>query len=152
MLVVAALTCGFVFGLGLLISGMVQPGKVLGFLDIFGNWDPSLAVVMLAALVVASLGFRLAERRAQPILAKESVLPTKTAVDLQLVGGSVLFGIGWGLVGLCPGPALENLATFSPRVLAFVIAMIGGMALHNLWQRHWPPLRYERTVTVTPDG
>ena len=110
MPVIAALICGFVFGLGLLISGMVQPTKVLGFLDIFGAWDPSLAVVMLAALVFASLGFRLARRREQPIFAKQSVLPTKTAVDRQLMGGSVLFGIGWGLVGLCPGPALENLA------------------------------------------
>ena len=110
MPVIAALICGFVFGLGLLISGMVQPTKVLGFLDIFGAWDPSLAVVMLAALVFASLGFRLARRREQPIFAKQSVLPTKMAVDRQLMGGSVLFGIGWGLVGLCPGPALENLA------------------------------------------
>ena len=152
MPVIAALICGFVFGLGLLISGMVQPTKVLGFLDIFGAWDPSLAVVMLAALVFASLGFRLARRREQPIFAKQSVLPTKTTVDRQLMGGSVLFGIGWGLVGLCPGPALENLATLSPHVLAFVIAMIGGMALQNLWQKHWIVVRNERTVAVTPDG
>jgi uncharacterized protein len=134
MLVIAALICGFIFGLGLLISGMVQPTKVLGFLDIFGAWDPSLAVVMLAALVVSGLGFGLAKRRERPILARQSFLPTKTAIDRPLVIGSALFGIGWGLVGLCPGPALENLATLSPRVIAFVITMTGGMALHDFWR------------------
>jgi uncharacterized membrane protein YedE/YeeE len=136
MLVIAALICGFIFGLGLLISGMVQPTKVLGFLDIFGTWDPSLAVVMLAALVISGLGFGLAKRRERPILATQSFLPTKIAIDRPLVIGSALFGIGWGLVGLCPGPALENLATLSPRVIAFVITMTGGMALHDLWQKY----------------
>ena len=151
MPVIAALICGFVFGLGLLISGMVQPTKVLGFLDIFGAWDPSLAVVMLAALVFASLGFRLARRRKQPILAKQSVLPTKTAIDRQLIIGSVLFGIGWGLAGLCPGPALENLATLSPRVFAFVLAMTAGMALHGCWQKH-RLTRYMRALASGDDG
>src|SRR5713101_1216439 len=131
MLVIAALICGFIFGLGLLISGMVQPAKVLGFLDIFGAWDPSLAVVMLAALVTSGLGFGLAKRRERPILAPQSFLPTKIASDRPLVIGSALFGIGWCLVGLCPGPALENLATLSPRVIAFVVAMTAGMALHH---------------------
>src|SRR6266852_8523605 len=100
MLVIAALMCGFVFGLGLLVSGMLQPTKVLGFLDIFGAWDPSLAVVMLAALVISGLGFGLAKRREQPILTQQSFLPAKTTVDRPLVIGSALFGIGWGLVGL----------------------------------------------------
>jgi uncharacterized membrane protein YedE/YeeE len=152
MLVIVALICGFVFGLGLLISGMIQPTKVLAFLDIFGAWDPSLAVVMLAALLVAGLGFRLAGRREQPVLAKQRVLPTKTALDRQLVIGSVLFGIGWGLAGLCPGPALENLATLSPRVIAFVIAMIAGMGLHDFWWKDQLAVRYRRVLAAAADG
>ena len=112
---VAAAVCGLMFGWGLLVSGMVQPGKVLGFLDIFGSWDPSLAVVMVAALAVSSLGFRFAASRKHPILAAECIWPTRTGIDRPLVVGAAMFGIGWGLVGLCPGPALENLATLSPR-------------------------------------
>ena len=135
MLVVAALICGLVFGWGLLISGMVQPAKVSAFLDIFGAWDPSLAVVMIAALIVSVPGFMLAKRRERPILAAQSVWPSKMGIDSQLVIGSALFGVGWGLVGLCPGPALENLATLSPRVIAFVVAMTAGMALRDLWQK-----------------
>jgi hypothetical protein len=135
MLVVAALICGLVFGWGLLISGMVQPAKVSAFLDVFGAWDPSLAVVMIAALIVSVPGFMLAKRRKRPILAAQSVWPSKTGIDSQLVIGSALFGVGWGLVGLCPGPALENLATLSPRVIAFVVAMTAGMALRDSWQK-----------------
>ncbi len=135
MLIVASLACGFLFGLGLLISGMVDPAKVLGFLDILGAWDPSLAVVMAAALVVLHIGFWIAKRQQRPLLAPESTWPTKAAIDRPLAIGSALFGIGWGLVGLCPGPALENLATLSPGVIAFVVAMGVGMAGHDLWQR-----------------
>jgi uncharacterized protein len=136
MLTVASLACGFIFGLGLLVSGMVQPTKVLGFLDIFGAWDSSLAVVMAAALVVSNAGFALARRRQRPILAPQSLWPLKTGIDRPLVIGSALFGVGWGLVGLCPGPALENLATPSPRVIVFVVAMAIGMLMHDLWQTH----------------
>jgi uncharacterized membrane protein YedE/YeeE len=106
----------------------------LGFLDIFGAWDPSLAVVMAAALAVSSAGFRFAARR-PPVLAPPNPSSTKRAIDGPLILGSALFGVGWGLVGLCPGPAIENLATFSPRVLVFVVAMAGGTALHDAWQR-----------------
>lgn len=134
MLTVASLGCGFIFGVGLLVSSMVQPAKVLGFLDIFGAWDPSLAVVMAAALVVSNVGFALARRRQRPILATQSLWPLKTGIDRPLVIGSALFGVGWGLVGLCPGPALENLATLSPRVIVFVAAMAAGMMMHDLWQ------------------
>lgn len=134
MLLLASLACGFLFGWGLLVSGMVNPEKVLGFLDIFGAWDPSLAVVMAAALAVSSAGYRLAARR-PPLLAPQCEWSTKRAIDGPLIAGSALFGIGWGLVGLCPGPAIENLATLSPRVVVFVIAMAGGMALHDAWQR-----------------
>jgi uncharacterized membrane protein YedE/YeeE len=135
MVALASLACGFIFGLGLLISGMVQPSKVWGFLDILGAWDPSLAVVIAAALVVLHIGFWVAKRQERPLLAPESVWPTKGDIDRPLVIGSALFGIGWGLVGLCPGPALENLATLSPGVIAFVIAMAVGMVGHDLWQR-----------------
>lgn len=135
MWIVAPLLCGLVFGAGLLISGMVQPDKVLNFLDVFGAWDPSLAVVMGAALAVAVPGFMLASRRSQPWLAPQYFWPGKIAIDLPLVAGAALFGIGWGLVGLCPGPALESLATLSPGIIVFVAAMAAGMVLHDTWQR-----------------
>jgi uncharacterized protein len=131
MLNAAGLICGFIFGWGLLISGMVQPAKVLAFLDLFGLWDPSLAVVMMAALVVSSLGFAVAKRLERPVLAPQSYWPSRTDIDRSLIIGAALFGAGWGLVGLCPGPALENLATLSPRVIVFVAAMAAGMALHD---------------------
>ena len=137
MVLLASLACGFIFGWGLLISGMVNPEKVLGFLDIFGAWDPSLAVVMAAALAVSSAGYLLAERR-PPLLAPQREWSSKRAIDGPLIVGSALFGVGWGLVGLCPGPAIENLATLSPRVIVFVVAMAGGMALHDAWQRRQP--------------
>jgi uncharacterized protein len=149
---IASLLCGLIFGWGLLISGMVRPAKVLAFLDIFGAWDPSLAVVMIAALAVSVPGFMLAKRRERPILATQCVWPTKTGINRPLVIGSALFGIGWGLVGLCPGPALENLATLSPRVIAFVVAMAGGMALHDVWQRRRPPMRNTGTPAPATDG
>jgi uncharacterized protein len=152
---IAALICGFVFGWGLLISGMMQPAKVLAFLDIFsipdGRWDPSLAVVMAAALIVSGIGFTLTKRRKRPLLSAQSLWPSKTDIDRPLVIGSVLFGAGWGLVGLCPGPALENLATLSPRVVVFVIAMAAGMVLHDFWQKRRLAVRREATL-ATADG
>jgi len=135
MPMIASLLCGLIFGAGLLISGMVQPTKVLGFLDIFGAWDPSLAVVMVAALAVSVPGFMLANGRSRPLLTARSFWPTKRDIDSPLIVGAALFGIGWGLVGLCPGPALESLATLSLPVIVFVIAMAGGMALHDFWQK-----------------
>ena len=153
MVMVAAAVCGLMFGWGLLVSGMVQPGKVLGFLDIFGSWDPSLAVVMVAALAVSSLGFRFAASRKHPILAAECIWPTRTGIDRPLVVGAAMFGIGWGLVGLCPGPALENLATLSPRVAAFVVAMAFGMVLQRIWARqHTGPQQHEAASAVAVDG
>jgi uncharacterized membrane protein YedE/YeeE len=151
MRMIASLLCGLVFGAGLLISGMVQPTKVLGFLDIFGAWDPSLAVVMIAALAVSVPGFRLASGRSPPLLDTHSFWPTKRDIDPPLIVGAALFGIGWGLVGLCPAPALESLATLSPGIIAFVAAMAGGMALHDVWQKPQPKLRNEAAV-ANADG
>jgi len=135
----AALSCGLLFGAGLVISGMTQPQKVLGFLDLLGiashTWDPTLAFVMAGVLAVAAPGFALVRRRRKPICAEASTWPTKTAIDRPLLAGAALFGIGWGLVGLCPGPAIANLATLSPRVIAFVLAMGIGMLALDFWQR-----------------
>jgi uncharacterized protein len=137
MPILASLVCGFVFGWGLTISGMIQPAKVLGFLDVFGipsgTWDPSLAVVMAAGLAVSGIGYALAQRR-PPLLADKSLWPTKRDIDRPLIAGAILFGIGWGLVGLCPGPAIANLATLSGSVIVFVAAMAVGMLAHDLWQ------------------
>lgn len=152
MRLVAPLFCGLIFGAGLLMSGMVQPTKVLGFLDIFGAWDPSLAVVMAAALAVSVPGFMLANRRSQPWFAKQYFWPSKSEIDLPLVTGAALFGVGWGLVGLCPGPALESLATLSPGVVAFTVAMAAGMALHEVWQKSRLKVQRSSPLASAIDG
>lgn len=152
MAIIAPLICGLIFGAGLLISGMVQPTKVLGFLDIFGVWDPSLAVVMAAALAVAAPGFMLARNRPRPVLAAQYFWPGKSEIDAPLVLGAALFGIGWGLVGLCPGPALESLATLSPGVVVFVVAMAVGMAIHDIWQASGPRVRRDSPLASAADG
>src|ERR1041384_6069288 len=139
MPILFALFCGFTFGAGLVVSGMTDTARVLGFLDVLaipkGGWDPTLAIVMVAALVVSVPGFWLAKRRERPILAGIAAWPSRTDIDRPLSVGAALFGAGWGLVGLCPGPAIANLATLSPLVLLFVAAMIAGMAAHDLWRR-----------------
>jgi uncharacterized protein len=147
-----SLLCGLIFGAGLLISGMLQPSKVLGFLDVFGAWDPTLAVVMVAALAVSAPGFKLVRDRARPVFADRCLWPTKQAIDPPLVIGSALFGIGWGLVGLCPGPALENLATLSPLVIAFVVAMAAGMMIYDAGQRLRLQKRDAGPIAAAADG
>ena len=147
MLMIASLLSGLIFGAGLLISGMVQPTKVLGFLDVFGAWDPSLAVVMVAALAVSIPGFRLAKGNARPVFALQGFWPARNDIDRPLTVGAALFGIGWGLVGLCPGPALESLATLSPGVVVFVVAMAAGMILHDVWQKFRPRIRPKTPLT-----
>jgi uncharacterized membrane protein YedE/YeeE len=152
----ASLICGFILGLGLVISRMIQPTKVLGFLDVFaapsGGWDPSLAVVMATALAIASIGYALV-RRYPPLFDTQSQWPTATSVDRPLLTGAVLFGIGWGLVGLCPGPAIANLATLSPGVIVFVIAMAVGMLAHDLSQaRAAAPAGRNLTGAAAADG
>lgn len=152
MWIVAPLFCGLIFGAGLLISGMVQPTKVIGFLDIFGAWDPSLAVVMAAALAVSVPGFMLARQRPRPLLARHYIWPSKSGVDLPLVTGAALFGVGWGLVGLCPGPALESLATLSPGIIVFVVAMAAGMAVHDVWQKSRLAVQRSNPLAGATDG
>jgi uncharacterized membrane protein YedE/YeeE len=136
MRALAGLLCGFIFGWGLFVSGMMRTEKVLGFLDVLaipsGKWDPSLAVVMIAALVVTGAGYALARRR-MPVFETQNQWPAQTTIDRPLITGSVLFGIGWGLVGLCPGPAIANLATLSSPVIVFVVAMAVGTLVHDLW-------------------
>jgi uncharacterized protein len=133
--ITAAFVCGLIFGTGLTISQMTETQKVQGFLDIFGPWDPSLLVVMAAALIVTFVGYWLARRQTAPLLAARALWPTKRDIDVPLVGGAVLFGIGWGLIGFCPGPAIVNLATGAPAVILFVIAMAAGIIANNLMRR-----------------
>jgi uncharacterized membrane protein YedE/YeeE len=129
-----AATCGILFGFGLIISGMAQPAKVLNFLDLAGQWDPSLALVMAAALAVSGMGYTLAKRRPAPYASASWSWPTNTAIDAPLLTGASLFGLGWGLVGLCPGPALVDILTLHPKVIGFVIAMAAGMIVHDWWR------------------
>jgi uncharacterized membrane protein YedE/YeeE len=150
----ASFSCGLIFGFGLMISGMTDPTRVLGFLDVFGRWDPTLGLVMAGALAVTVAGYALVARRAAPVLAKKDLWPTLRAIDRPLIAGAAMFGAGWGLSGLCPGPALENLATLSPQVFVFVGAMALGMMLEKLWQERLAPklLRKRAAAGVSPDG
>jgi uncharacterized membrane protein YedE/YeeE len=126
---------GLVFGIGLLVAGMANPAKVLGFLDLTGNWDPSLAFVMGGAIAVGTVAFAFARRRARSLLGLAMQLPTARQIDRRLVGGNLLFGIGWGLAGICPGPALVLLGAGYTKGLVFVLAMLAGMAVFELLQR-----------------
>lgn len=135
MKVVSALLLGLLFGLGLIVSGMSDPSKVLGFLDLGGNWDPSLAFVMSGAVIVGLLLFPFATKRQSSILGNTMRLPTATKIDRRLVLGGLTFGVGWGLAGYCPGPALASLAQGSGKPLVFFIAMLGGMALFEVIER-----------------
>lgn len=125
----AEFLAGLLFGLGLIISGMTDPGKVLGFLDLAGAWDPSLAFVMGGAIAVGLLAFTVAKKRSTTFLGEGLKLPTATLIDRRLVLGSLAFGAGWGLAGFCPGPALVSMASGQPKAAVFVLAMVAGMAL-----------------------
>ena len=127
-----ALLAGLIFGLGLLLAGMANPAKVLGFLDLAGAWDPSLALVMLAAIAVAVLPFRWARQQRLTLLDAPMQLPNKRNLDRRLIGGSLLFGVGWGIAGICPGPALAILLSGHWQVLLFVLAMLAGMLLFSV--------------------
>ena len=127
--ILAGFAAGLVFGIGLTIAQMTNPAKVLDFLDLFGAWDPSLALVMGGAVVVTFVGFRLLRTRTAPVCDTAMQWPTATAIDARLLGGAALFGLGWGLVGLCPGPAIASLGIAPQRTALFVLAMVIGMSL-----------------------
>ena len=135
MKTLTALLSGLVFGFGLILSGMADPAKVLGFLDITGRWDPSLALVMAGAIAIGAVAFGLAARRQTTLLGEPMRLPPTRPIDTRLVVGSVLFGIGWGVAGLCPGPALVALGMGQRPALIFVAAMLAGMALFEAIER-----------------
>jgi uncharacterized membrane protein YedE/YeeE len=128
---------GLIFGLGLLLSGMTDPGKVQGFLDLFGVWDPSLALVMGGAIGVGFFAFAIAKKRTRTFLGGALNLPKSNQIDKRLVLGAVLFGAGWGLAGFCPGPALVSMAAGEIKALAFVAAMLAGMLVYELADRYW---------------
>ena len=127
MRIFIAILCGLLFGAGMIISDMVNPARVLAFLDVTGDWDPSLAFVMGGALLPSGLAYLIHRRMHAPVLAEEFNVPTSRIIDRPLVGGAILFGLGWGLVGLCPGPALAALTTGTWQALVFVAAMLAGM-------------------------
>jgi len=133
--IVAALLSGLVFGAGLILSGMTDPGKVIGFLDLAGRWDPSLAFVMGGAILVGVFAFALARRRGRAFLGGAMHLPQRRDIDARLVAGSVVFGIGWGLAGFCPGPALVSFGSGVDQAAVFVAAMLGGMVLYHAAER-----------------
>lgn len=126
--------CGLLFGVGLIISGMTDPSKVIGFLDLTGNWDPSLAFVMGGAVLVGSIAFRLAKRRSETWLGETLGLPTANQIDKRLVLGALTFGVGWGLAGYCPGPALASL-TQGGKPVIFVLSMLAGMGIYEALSR-----------------
>ena len=135
MNVVAAFAAGLLFGIGLILSGMTDPGKVIGFLDVFGRWDPSLAFVMGGAVLVGSFAFRFAHRRTRAFFGAAMHLPGNRDIDNRLVLGSLVFGIGWGLAGVCPGPALVSFASGVDQAAIFVAAMLGGMVIYHAAER-----------------
>ena len=127
-----ALLAGVLFGAGLAVSGMADPQRVRGFLDLFGAWDPTLAFVMGGALIPMAIAWRIQKRMPSPMAAERFTLPTARDLDPRLIGGAALFGIGWGIAGLCPGPAIADLAIAPVPAAIFVVAMLGGMILHRL--------------------
>lgn len=132
-----AFGAGLVFAIGLGVSGMTRPSKVLGFLDVAGSWDPSLAMVMASALAIHILAYRWTRARKAPLFDDRFHLPTRKTIDAPLVCGAILFGVGWGVSGYCPGPALASAATLSRDAVVFTAAMLVGMGLHALVDR--PP-------------
>jgi uncharacterized protein len=139
MFVLAAFAAGLIFGVGLTLSGMADPSKVLGFLDLAGLWDPSLLFVMGGAIAVGVIAYRVAHQRATPLFGGAMHLPTARQIDTRLIMGSVVFGIGWGLAGFCPGPALVSLGSGQEKAMVFTFAMIAGMAIYELVERWRKP-------------
>ena len=145
-----SLASGALFGLGLTVSHMINPAKVLGFLDVAGDWDPSLAFVMLGALIVATPAYVLSRRLRAPLYAEEFARPGATRIDHRLIIGALLFGIGWGLVGYCPGPALASIGIGGGRTLLFAAAMLAGMAGYAGINRDRAPSALRRETAHPP--
>jgi uncharacterized membrane protein YedE/YeeE len=135
MTIFASWLAGVIFGLGLIVSGMADPAKVLGFLDLAGAWDPSLAFVMAGAISVAAVAFAMARKRTVSFLGAAMNLPKTRRIDRRLVAGSLMFGIGWGVAGFCPGPGLVALGMGEIKALVFVVAMLAGMGLYEVLER-----------------
>lgn len=135
MNVLLSFVFGLIFGLGLIVSGMSNPAKVIGFLDLAGIWDPSLMLVMAGAIAIGIVAFTLARRRERSLLGAPMQLPTARGIDRRLVAGSTLFGIGWGLAGICPGPALVLLGSGSAKGIVFTLALLAGMVLFEVQHR-----------------
>lgn len=135
MRILTALLAGLIFGLGLVISGMANPAKVLGFLDLFGQWDPSLALVMIGAIGAAFLPMQWVQRSGRSLRGEPVTLPGKQKIDPRLILGSLLFGAGWGVAGFCPGPAIVAVGTGMPQALLFVLAMLAGMLAFQVYDR-----------------
>ena len=131
----ASFVAGLVFGVGLIVSGMTDPGKVIGFLDIAGNWDPSLAFVMAGAILVGFFAFMIAQRRTRNVLGGAMHLPQRRDIDVRLIAGSVVFGVGWGLAGFCPGPALVSFGSGQDKAAVFVVAMLLAMLVYAFAER-----------------
>ena len=139
MFALSALLSGLVFGLGLIVSGMANPAKVLGFLDLAGEWDPSLALVMAGAIAVGFFAFLIAKKRTRSFIGAEMKLPTASAIDSRLLVGSALFGAGWGVAGFCPGPGLVAVGMGEPKALVFVAAMLTGMVIFSWLEKRKSP-------------
>ena len=139
---------GLLFGLGLMLSGMTDPGKVIGFLDLFGAWDPSLALVMGGAILVGFFAFTIAKKRTTTVLGGVLRFPTNMDIDKKLVVGSLMFGAGWGLAGFCPGPAMVSMADGQPKALVFVLAMLVGMLGFELMDRFVHAPRQAKSSSV----
>ena len=144
MQIITAFATGLIFGLGLILSGMTNPSKVISFLDLTGRWDPSLAFVMGGAILVGVVAFQLAKRRKKSLLGDSMPLPPTRQVDRRLVLGSLAFGSGWGLAGYCPGPALVSVAQGDTQAIIFVAAMLAGMAIYEIQDRLAAPLPQQR--------
>ncbi len=128
---------GIIFAVGLVISGMTNPDKVIGFLDIFGSWDPALVFVMGGAVAFNLVSFAFIKKRPKPICHTEFDIPTNRVIDKKLIIGSSLFGIGWGIAGICPGPGIVNLSLFDPKAFVFVGSMLVGMVIFKSLSKHW---------------
>jgi len=142
--IMVSFASGLIFGLGLIVSQMINPAKVLAFLDIFGSWDPSLAFVMAGAVASSAAGYIYARRRGRPVFAQQLEIPTRLHLEPRLLSGAAIFGLGWGLVGLCPGPALTILSLGLWQAFVFVAALLAGMVLFRFVPDDWPQSTFSR--------